>query len=231
MKCLFKSHGRYKNNRWTNINPLPQWNHIWQTPGKNWTGHQKTRWSLNTLHHIHKLLQNCWRKSTPIVHSMPKLRIHFRLVLIIYWFISLHTCCCLARILRCRSTFASQLSGADPGFCVRVDESRRGVWGPIKVTCGSRAKPPRKFLGFENIGSFSVNNFEAVCECDEVSASLHETIDLFKKWTIVRPSCFAPKERSALKKKSSPIYLGPKKIIRPRYVSAQKISFAIELTV
>ena len=28
-----------------NINPLPQWNHIWQTPGKNWTGHQKTRWS------------------------------------------------------------------------------------------------------------------------------------------------------------------------------------------
>jgi preprotein translocase subunit SecY len=38
---------------------------------------------------------------TPIVHFMPKLRIHFRLVLIIYWFISLHTCCCLARILRC----------------------------------------------------------------------------------------------------------------------------------
>ena len=43
MKCLF--YGRYKNNRWTNINPLPQWNHIWQTPGKNWTDHQKTRWS------------------------------------------------------------------------------------------------------------------------------------------------------------------------------------------
>jgi hypothetical protein len=38
---------------------------------------------------------------TPIVHSMPKLRIHFRLVLIIYWIISLDTCCCLARILRC----------------------------------------------------------------------------------------------------------------------------------
>jgi hypothetical protein len=32
---------------------------------------------------------------------MPKLRIHFRLVLIIYWFLSLHTCCCLAHILRC----------------------------------------------------------------------------------------------------------------------------------
>ena len=50
-----------------------------------------------------------------------------------------------------------------------------------------------------------------------------ETINLFSKWTIVRPSCFAPK------KYSSPIYLGPKKS-RPRYISAQKISFAIELT-
>ena len=38
---------------------------------------------------------------TLYVHSMPKLRIHFRLLLIIYWFISLHTCCYLARILRC----------------------------------------------------------------------------------------------------------------------------------
>ena len=25
------------------------------------------------------------------------------------------------------------------------------------------------------------------------TASLHETINLFKKWTIVRPSCFSPK--------------------------------------
>ena len=65
-------------------------------------------------------------------------------------------------------------------------------------------------------------------------------INLFKKWTVVRPSCFAPKERSALKKqcrllyisalkKVVPyIYLGP--IKSPRYTSAQKISFAIELT-
>ncbi len=30
------------------------------------------------------------------------------------------------------------------------------------------AKPPRKLLGFEYLGSFSVNNFEAFCECDEV---------------------------------------------------------------
>ena len=52
-------------------------------------------------------------------------------------------------------------SGADPGFCVRGDESRRGVWGPLKVA-------PRKLLGFEYLGSFSVNNFEAFCECDEV---------------------------------------------------------------
>ena len=27
---------------------------------------------------------------------------------------------------------------------------------------------PRKLLGFEYLGSFSVNNFEAFCECDEV---------------------------------------------------------------
>jgi hypothetical protein len=34
---------------------------------------------------------------------------------------------------------------------------------------GSRgAKPSRKLLGFEYLGSFSVNNFEAFCECDEV---------------------------------------------------------------
>jgi hypothetical protein len=45
------------------------------------------------------------------------------------------------------------------------------------------------------------------------TASLYETINLFKKWTIVRPSCLAPKERSALKKKSSPIYLGPKNLL------------------
>ena len=65
---------------------------------------------------------------------------------------------------------------ADPGFCVRGDESRRGVWGPLKVSSGSRAiggpvgrsSPSRKLLGFEYLGSFSVNNFEAFCECDEV---------------------------------------------------------------
>ena len=40
------------------------------------------------------------------------------------------------------------LTGAYPGFCVRRNESR--------------------LLGFEYLESFSVNNFEAVCECDEV---------------------------------------------------------------
>ena len=30
-------------------------------------------------------------------------------------------------------------TGADPGFCFRGDESRRGVWGPLKVSSGSRA--------------------------------------------------------------------------------------------
>ena len=50
-------------------------------------------------------------------------------------------------------------------------------------------------------------------------------INLFKKWTIVRPSCFAPKERSALKKKSSPIYLGPKNLLcnRIKWVKQRKI--------
>jgi hypothetical protein len=46
-----------------------------------------------------------WKKSSPIytliVQSMSKLRIHFQLVLIVNWFISLHTCWCLACILRC----------------------------------------------------------------------------------------------------------------------------------
>jgi hypothetical protein len=56
------------------------------------------------------------------------------------------------------------------GFCVRGDESRQGVYGPLKVSSGSRAvaPPPPKLLGFEYSGSFSVNNFEAFCECDEV---------------------------------------------------------------
>ena len=27
---------------------------------------------------------------------------------------------------------------------------------------------PRELLGYEYLGSFSVNNFEAFCECDEV---------------------------------------------------------------
>ena len=48
-------------------------------------------------------------------------------------------------------------------------------------------------------------------------------INLFKKWTIVRPSCFAPK-------KGGPRYISALKKSRPRYISAQKISFAMELT-
>ena len=33
---------------------------------------------------------------------------------------------------------------------------------------GKAPPPPRKLLSFEYLGSFSVNNFEAFCECDEV---------------------------------------------------------------
>ena len=32
----------------------------------------------------------------------------------------------------------------------------------------SHGRGPPKLLGFEYLGSFSVNNFEAFCECDEV---------------------------------------------------------------
>ena len=59
-------------------------------------------------------------------------------------------------------------------FVLRGDESRRGVWEPLKVSSGSwtpggeAPPPPRELLGFEYLGSFSVNNFEAFCECDEV---------------------------------------------------------------
>ena len=40
-----------------------------------------------------------------------------------------------------------------------------------------------------------------------------------KKWTIVRPSCFAPKERSALKKKCRSRYISALKKSRPRDIS------------
>ena len=71
------------------------------------------------------------------------------------------------------------MSGADPGFCVRGNESRRGIGGLHMVSSGSRHSPgmglrgrspppPRMLLCFEYLGSFSVNNFEAFCECDEV---------------------------------------------------------------
>ena len=32
-------------------------------------------------------------------------------------------------------------SGADPGFVVRGDVSRRGVWGPLNVPSGSKVEP------------------------------------------------------------------------------------------
>ena len=52
------------------------------------------------------------------------------------------------------SHFDKQTAGADPGFCVRGDESRRGVWGPLKVSGGSGEAPrPRKLQGFEYLGS------------------------------------------------------------------------------
>jgi hypothetical protein len=51
-------------------------------------------------------------------------------------------------------------------FC---EGSGNRLWSPA----GSGQSPGRglqgaKLLGFEYLGSFSVNNFEAFCECDEV---------------------------------------------------------------
>jgi hypothetical protein len=46
-----------------------------------------------------------------------------------------------------------------------VDEN---VAGPALVGDPGREIPLRKLLSFEYLGSFSVNNFEAFCECDEV---------------------------------------------------------------
>ena len=67
------------------------------------------------------------------------------------------------------------LAGADPGFCVRgtkVGEGSRdrlrSPTGPGRGPRGRSLPPPRKLPGFEYLGSFSVNNFEAFCECDEV---------------------------------------------------------------
>ena len=47
----------------------------------------------------------------------------------------------------------------------------RSPTGPCRALCpsrGPRGATLRKLLGFEYLGSFSVNNFEALCECDEV---------------------------------------------------------------
>jgi hypothetical protein len=38
-------------------------------------------------------------------------------------------------------TFYGDVPGADPGFCVRGDESRREVWGPLNISSGHRAEP------------------------------------------------------------------------------------------
>jgi hypothetical protein len=53
---------------------------------------------------------------------------------------------------------------------VKVGEgSGDRLWYPAGPGQSPGRKPPnRKLLGFEYLGSFSVNNFEAFCECDEV---------------------------------------------------------------
>ena len=59
-------------------------------------------------------------------------------------------------------------AGADPGYAVRRDEIRQGVWAPLKVPSGCRAEPwwsgGMKLLGFKHLDSVSVNDFEAFCD-------------------------------------------------------------------
>jgi hypothetical protein len=60
---------------------------------------------------------------------------------------------------------------ADPGFCVRGTKVGEGSGDRLRSPAGpgqSRGRRPWELLGFEYLGSFSVNNFEAFCECDEV---------------------------------------------------------------
>ena len=69
-------------------------------------------------------------------------------------------------------------TGADPGCCVRGTKVGEGSGDRLRSPAGPWQSPgrglrvsnpsPLKLLGFEYLGSFSVNNFEAVCECDEV---------------------------------------------------------------
>ena len=43
----------------------------------------------------------------------------------------------------------------------------RSLAGPGRGSQGMKP-PSRKLLGFEYLGSFSVDNFEEFCECDDV---------------------------------------------------------------
>ena len=67
-----------------------------------------------------------FRSFAPIVHSMLKVRIYFRLVLLVYWFISLHTCCCLARILRCSLLHGKRVVWWSNADCFHIIWNRHG---------------------------------------------------------------------------------------------------------
>ena len=55
--------------------------------------------------------------------------------------------------------------GEGSGDCIR---SPAGPGITLVGGPGGEAPPPRMLLCFEYLGSFSVNNFEAFFECDEV---------------------------------------------------------------
>ena len=64
--------------------------------------------------------------------------------------------------------YCIQLSGADPGFWVRGAKVDEGSGDRLRSPAAPGQCPDRGLLGFEYLESFTVNNFEVFCECDEV---------------------------------------------------------------
>ena len=92
--------------------------------------------------------------------------------------------------ISCQIVFWAIESGAGPGFDVRGDEIRQGVWGQLKVPGGSRAGPwwgwmggqvgkaPQKLLGFEHLNSVSVNDLKhfVMCLYQNKHSSMHRSL-------------------------------------------------------
>ena len=62
---------------------------------------------------------------------------------LIYWqtCLMLHIYILGKQKISCQFVFWANESGAGPGFDIRGEEIRQGVWGQLKVPGGSRAEP------------------------------------------------------------------------------------------